>query len=82
MPLRQSQIKEVLDLYADGLPAGAIAEKLRVSTSDVKPFIPTGDLLIAYQKVHKNVDKEDTIEDVMAIDVATNTTWPVWTPPI
>ena len=33
-------------------------------------------------KVHANIDKEDTVNDVMAIDVATNTTWPIWEPPV
>jgi len=36
----------------------------------------------ASDKVHANIDKEDTVDDVMAIDVETNTTWPIWEPPV
>ena len=35
----------------------------------------------ASDKVLKNIDKESTVVDVMAIDVATNTNWPVWSAP-
>ena len=36
----------------------------------------------ASDKVLANIDKEDTVENVMSIDVATNTLWPVWEPPV
>jgi len=36
----------------------------------------------ASDKVHGNIDKEDTVNDVMAIDVETNTIWPIWEPPV
>ena len=36
----------------------------------------------AADKVHGNVDKEDTVAGVMVIDVETNTTWPIWEPPV
>jgi len=36
----------------------------------------------ASDKVHDNIDKETIISGVVAIDVETNTNWPVWSPPL
>ena len=53
MPLRQDQTKEVLRLYRDGKSTDEIASGMHVAVSDVEPFIPTGELLIAYQRVRE-----------------------------
>jgi len=53
MSLRSAQIKDLLRLYEDGLSVTDIAKSLHVATTDVEPFIPTGELLLAYQKVRE-----------------------------
>ena len=53
MPLRQDQTKEVLRLFQDGQSVDDIASGMHVAVADVQPFIPQGELLIAYQRVRE-----------------------------
>jgi len=53
MPLRQDQTKEVLRLFQGGQSVEQIASGMHVAVSDVEPFMPTGELLIAYQRVRE-----------------------------
>ena len=65
MPLRQDQTKEVLRLFQDGQSVDEIASGMHVAVADVEPFIPTGELLIAYQRVREAKRDNDTALEVM-----------------